>query len=327
MKSALSLIAALAASPAFAGVEEVVDAHILPGYAAFEASAADLRDIAAADCTPDAVRPAWNDTFDAWMAVSHLKFGPIEQDGASVIVAFWPDERSATPKALARLIADQDPIIDTATGTAQISVAARGIYALEYLLYDPQFDEAGDYGCALTQALTADLATIAARVDQDWQDGYAETMRTAGAAGNQTYLSDKEATQALFTALLAGLDFDVEQRLARPLGTFDRPRPNRAEAWRSGRSQRNITLSLQALADLARQLTDGNAPITDAAMTRAIELAEGLDDPILAGVDDPSKRLKIEIVQQAVTTAYDAVLGEIGASLGVSAGFNSADGD
>jgi predicted lipoprotein len=94
MKSALSLIAALAASPAFAGVEEVVDAHILPGYAALEASAADLRDIAAADCTPDAVRPAWNDTFDAWMAVSHLKFGPIEQDGASVIVAFWPDERS-----------------------------------------------------------------------------------------------------------------------------------------------------------------------------------------------------------------------------------------
>jgi predicted lipoprotein len=47
MKSALSLIAALAASPAFAGVEEVVDAHILPGYAALEASAADLRDIAA----------------------------------------------------------------------------------------------------------------------------------------------------------------------------------------------------------------------------------------------------------------------------------------
>ncbi|WP_372806630.1 imelysin family protein, partial [Loktanella salsilacus] len=260
MKSALSLIAALAAAPAFAGVEEVVDAHILPGYAAFEASAADLRDIAAADCTPDAVRPAWNDTFDAWMAVSHLKFGPIEQDGASVIVAFWPDERSATPKALARLIADQDPIIDTATGTAQISVAARGIYALEYLLYDPQFVQAGDYGCALIRALTADLATIAARVDQDWQDGYAETMRTAGAAGNQTYLSDKEATQALFTALLAGLDFDVEQRLARPLGTFDRPRPNRAEAWRSGRSQRNIVLSLQALADLARQLTDGNAP-------------------------------------------------------------------
>jgi predicted lipoprotein len=327
MKSALSLIAALAASPAFAGVEEVVDAHILPGYAALEASAADLRDIAAADCTPDAVRPAWNDTFDAWMAVSHLKFGPIEQDGASVIVAFWPDERSATPKALARLIADQDPIIDTATGTAQISVAARGIYALEYLLYDPQFDQAVDYGCALIRALTADLATIAARVDQDWQDGYAETMRTAGAAGNQTYLSDNEATQALFTALLAGLDFDVEQRLARPLGTFDRPRPNRAEAWRSGRSQRNIALSLQGLADLARQLTDGNAPITDAAMTRAIELAEGLDDPILAGVDDPSQRLKIEIVQQAITTAYDAVLGEIGASLGVSAGFNSADGD
>ncbi|WP_386683795.1 imelysin family protein [Loktanella sp. R86503] len=327
MKLVLTLAAALTASSAFADVNDVVEGHILPGYAAFDAAAADLRDAAAADCSPGAVRPAWNAAFDAWMAVSHLKFGPVEQDGASVIVAFWPDERSATPKALARLIADQDPIIETAEGTAQISVAARGIYALEYLLYDPQFEQAGQYGCALTQALTADLAAIAARINQDWQSDYADTMRSAGEPGNQIYLSEKEATQALFTALLAGLDFNVEQRLARPLGTFDRPRPNRAEAWRSGRSQRNIVLSLQAMADMAQQLTDGTAPVTQAAMIRAIELAEGLDDPILAGVDDPSQRLKIEIVQQAITTAYDAVLGEIGATLGVSAGFNSADGD
>ncbi|WP_394153653.1 imelysin family protein [Loktanella salsilacus] len=327
MKLVLTLAAALTASSAFADVNDVVEGHILPGYAAFDAAAADLRDAAAADCSPGTVRPAWNATFDAWMAVSHLKFGPVEQDGASVIVAFWPDERSATPKALARLIADQDPIIETAEGTAQISVAARGIYALEYLLYDPQFEQAGEYGCALTQALTADLAAIATRVNQDWQSDYADTMRSAGEPGNQIYLSEKEATQALFTALLAGLDFNVEQRLARPLGTFDRPRPNRAEAWRSGRSQRNIVLSLQAMADMAQQLTDGTAPVTQAAMIRAIELAEGLDDPILAGVDDPSQRLKIEIVQQAITTAYDAVLGEIGATLGVSAGFNSADGD
>jgi hypothetical protein len=44
-------------------------------------------------------------------------------------------------------------------------------------------------------------------------------------------------------------------------------------------------------------------------------------------VADPSGRLRIEIVQQSVRAARDAALAEIGPSLNVSAGFNSADGD
>ncbi len=326
MKPVLAFVLAFAAGPVAADVNAVIDAHILPGYAAF-AEATTALDDAAADCAPETIRPAWNEAFDAWLGVSHLRFGPVEQDGRSVVIAFWPDERGATPKALAGLIADEDPIIETPEGTARVSVAARGLFALEYLLYDPQFAEAGPYGCALIRALTEDLAALAAETNEAWQGGYAETMRSAGAEGNATYLSDREARQALFTALLSGLEFTADQRLGRPLGTFDRPRPTRAEAWRSERGQRNVVLSLRALSDLARHLTDDGAPLTDAALAHAIERAESLDDPAFTGVSDPSSRLKIEIVQQAVRAARDAALAEIGPSLGVSAGFNSADGD
>lgn len=326
MKPVLAFVLAFAAGPAAADVDAVIDAHILPGYAAFAEATTVLVD-ATADCAPETIRPAWNEAFDAWMGVSHLRFGPVEQDGRSVVVAFWPDERGATPKALAGLIADEDPIIEMPEGTARVSVAARGLFALEYLLYDPQFSEAGSYGCALVQALTDDLAVLAADVSDEWQGGYAETLRSAGAEGNATYLSDREARQALFTALLTGLEFTADQRLGRPLGTFDRPRPTRAEAWRSERSQRNVVLSLRALSDLARLLTDDGAPRTDAALAQAIERAEDLSDPAFAGVSDPSSRLKVEIVQQAVRAAHDTALAEIGPSLGVSAGFNSSDGD
>ncbi|HBR37591.1 MAG TPA: peptidase M75, partial [Sulfitobacter pontiacus] len=50
------------------------------------------------------------DAFDAWIAVSHLRFGPSETDNRAFALAFWPDSRGATPKTLAGLITDADPV-------------------------------------------------------------------------------------------------------------------------------------------------------------------------------------------------------------------------
>lgn len=327
MKHALILLAALLATPAAADISQAVDDLIMPGYNAFAEQAATLRDTAAQDCKLEAVRPAWNATFDAWLGVSHIRFGPVEQDGRAVSIAFWPDERGAGPRALAGLIADQDPIIETEGGTAQLSAAARGIYGLEHLLYDPQFAEAGAYGCALIRALSADLAQMAADVLADWQSGYATTLRTAGGAQNFVYLSEREGLQALFTALSAGLEFDADVRLGRPLGTYDRPRPNRAESRQSGRSQRNLELSLAALHALALSLSDQPLPQAEAAYARTMSQLTELDDPVFTAVDTPSGRIRLESVQTDLRTYRNDLLGELGPILGVTTGFNSADGD
>ena len=323
----IALLLALLATPAAADLNAALDAQILPGFAAFASQTAALRDAAAADCTPATLHDPYNIAFDAWMGVSHLRIGPLEQGSRAIAIAFWPDERGTTPKALADLIAAQDPIIETTDGVAQISIAGRGLFALEFMLYDPDFSEKSDYSCALIRALTADLAHLAADVQMEWEGGYAETLRSAGQPGNRTYLSQAEGNQALFTALATGLEFTQDSRLGRPLGTFDRPRPLRAEAWRSGRSQRNVILSVQALAGLADALSDGATPLTDAAVAKAVQLAAAFDDPAFAGVSDPSGRLKVEILQQAVIDLRDAILAEVGADLGVSTGFNAADGD
>ena len=131
----------------------------------------------------------------------------------------------------------------------------------------------------------------------------------------------------LFTQLTTALEFDADQRLGLPMGTFDRPRPNRAEARRSHRPLRNVVLSLTALRQLAALLPDAAPEKTLAAFDTAIAEAARLDDPDFAGVDTPQGRFKLESLQNRIRDARAAAIAEIGPALGVSAGFNSADGD
>lgn len=110
------------------------------------------------------------------------------------------------------------------------------------------------------------------------------------------------------------------------MGSSEKPRPERAKAILSGRSLRNVAPSLAGLRDLALAL-HADVPRTRAAFDRALRLAAGLDDPVLAGVSTPQGRVRVEVLQQAVQAARDAVQSEIGGARGVSIGFNSRESD
>ncbi len=321
--SLLALVLSALGLPAVADVPQAVTDHALPGFAAFATATAALDAAAQADCAAQAVQPAYQAAFDAWLGVSHLTPGPLEDQGLTLAIAFWPDPKGLGQKALKTLVATGDPAALTPDAFAQQSVAVRGLFTLERLLYTEPQDA---FHCTLTRAVAADLAAMAALADAGWRDGFADELLTAGEPGNARYLSPAEARQALFTALMTGLEFTFDSRLGRPLGTFDRPRPERAEAIASGRSLRNVTLSLTALRGLAVALVP-DSPSTQAAFDRALALAAGLDDPVFAGVADPAGRLQVEILQQAVDAIRVAALAEVGGTLGVDAGFNAADGD
>ena len=215
-----------AASPE---VSAIVDTHVIPGYSELVTQTAKLAEIAEMDCTPTspALRSAYSSAFDVWISVGHLRFGPSEQNDRAFALAFWPDPRSSTPKALAMLFRDLDPIIYTHERFQSVSIAARGFYALEFLLFDPLYLETPEaaYRCTLIKAITTDMATNAIEILMAWNEGYDDLMRQAGS--NSTYQSDAEAVQQLFTALTTGLEFTSATRLGRPMGTFDQPRPNR----------------------------------------------------------------------------------------------------
>jgi predicted lipoprotein len=316
---ALLLTLALAA-PAAADTAEVVRDHIRPGFAAFAEAAAALADVDS--CDAGALRLAFQSTFDAWMGVAHLTLGPAEDEGRGLSILFWPDPKGLGWKAQKALLLGDPAALEPASLVEQ-SVAARGLPGLERLLYPEAALPAEP--CPLIHATADDMARTAAALAAGWEP-YGELLLTPGRPGNTAYLTEAEARQALFTALATGLEGLADRRIGRPLGTFDKPRPELAESRASGRSLRNVVLSLEALRGMAATLVP-DAMQTLAAFNHALSLAEGLDDPVFAGVADPQGRLKVEILQQAIRSLRETAIAEIAPALGVTLGFNSADGD
>ncbi|WP_435138887.1 imelysin family protein [Pseudopelagicola sp. nBUS_19] len=313
-------------------IQDIVDGHILPRFEALATQTYALSDVAIMDCDPtsDALRSAYGDAFDAWISASHLRFGPTEVDDRAYALAFWPDSRGATPRALNALLADQDPIAASVETYGDVSIAARGFYAMEFLLYDETLIAVGEqkFHCQLVQTISADIALTTSNILEDWLSDYSGKLSEPAPDG--IYRSDEEVLQEIFKSLSTGLQFTSETRLGRPLGTFDRPRPTRSEARRSERSASHVMLSLAALQDLAARLAgdDENMATTlDASFDRAMSQLDDLDDPTFAGVADPQTRLKIEVLQQSIDTIRAVVRDELGPTLGVAAGFNSLDGD
>ncbi|MEL6642735.1 MAG: imelysin family protein [Pseudomonadota bacterium] len=307
-----------------AGVAEVVETHVLPGFAAFADATAELDAVANTACTGAEIEAAYHSAFDAWLGVSHLTLGPIEDRGLTLSFAFWPDPKNQTGKALGRLIAEADPVVEDPVAYADVSVAAQGFFALERMLFDPPDQSA--YTCTLTQAIAAVLASNASAVNGAWSE-FADLLTTAGAPGNTRFQSDEEARRALYTALSTGLEFNHDQRLARPLGTFDRPRPTRAEARRSGRSLRNLEASLRALQDLTTAFRDAPTERLDAAYANAFNRIALIEAGDFSGVANPGQRLRIEALQVDVREIQIETMNEIGAAMGLTAGFNALDGD
>jgi len=313
-------------------IEDIVVVHILPRFETLTKRTQTLMDVAGEECDPtsDRLRLAYGDAFDAWVLASHLRFGPTEIGDRGFALAFWPDSRGATPRALDGLIANQDPIAASVEDYAKVSIAARGFYALEFLLYDDVLMSAGSepYHCTLVQTISADIATTAAQILEDWQSGYAATMLAPTPAG--VYRQDAEVVQEMFKSLLTGLEFTADTRLGRPLGTFEKPRPTRAEARRSGRASAHVMFSLHALQDLAARLSEGDpqlATTLDASFDRAILQLSDLSDPTFASVSQPQTRLKVEILQNSIHAIRSLVRNDLGPTLGVAAGFNALDGD
>lgn len=309
---------------------DVVTTHILPRFENLARASMALAGASAKDCAIDTLRTHYADAFDAWISVSHMRFGPTEVKNRAFALAFWPDSRGATPKALAKLLLDEDVIAQSAVTYADVSIAARGFYALEFLIYDTKISTAGSpvYRCKLIQTVTTDISRLTTEINDEWQLTFASQLLKPSLLGE--YRSDSEALQELFKALLTGLQFTSETRLGRPIGSFDRPRPTRAEAWRSARSSWHVALSIKSLKDLAFHLSKGNVPL-QAKLSNSFNLAYdqviALEDPKFSGVILPQSRLKIEIVQNSIEAIRVIARNELGPHLGVAAGFNALDGD
>lgn len=311
-------------------IEAIISEHILSGFGMLATKTEALKQAAVADCSADSanLRAAWHQAFDAWISVSHLRFGPSEVNDRAFALAFWPDTRGFTPRSLRGLIDESDAIVNSVAEYGEVSIAARGFYAMEFLLFDPKISALGNatYRCALVRVITADIDANADAILAGWTNEYADELRNLGGV----YRTEDEALQELFKALTTGLQFTSDTRLGRPMGSLERPRPKRAEAWRSGRSKHNVTMSLTSLRELALLLARSAPELAERFATgfdKSLNKADQLDDPVFAGVATVRGRFRVEALQQSIDDIRALTASDLGPTLGVAAGFNALDGD
>lgn len=309
-----------------------IASSVIPTYVdQLHRHAALLNEAAVKSCDPDdtALRLSLQNGMLAWASASALGFGPTEADNRAFALGFWPDPRGKTPKALRKLILDNDPIIDSAKGYTDASIATRGFYALEYMLFDPNFRDIGtaEYRCALIQRQAADIARTVDAIHKGW-DSYTDYLINPSETG--PYRTQSEVQRELFKGISTALEFTSGARLGRPLGSFDKPRPKRAEARRSGLSLSLVAASLNSPMDLAVALSADDPELSAQLKERfgkIKQMALDLDDPSLSGVSGPASRFRIEALKQQIDELRTMLTEELGPHLGVSAGFNSLDGD
>jgi predicted lipoprotein len=116
------------------------------------------------------------------------------------------------------------------------------------------------------------------------------------------------------------------------MGTFERPQPRRAEAWRSGRSLENVRRSLEVLRAYAAEtfgpaVGPEHAATVDAQFDAALAAVGQVGEPIDVAVATPQGRIHVEALQVAVRHVQTEVAEHIGPTIGVTAGFNAMDGD
>jgi uncharacterized protein len=340
--------------------EQIVQQHILPRYAMFDRAAAQFAKVAEEACdmpstdAMETMRKAALVAQDAWQAVQHIRFGPVEQEMRSTRLAFWPDVRDRVSRELDEMLSKRDRSALTPSKFPDVNIVVQGFPAVERLLFEKDavrslIDGTVDahYRCALVQAIAANIASIAAAVHKEWSEGndsYAKTMAQAGGE-LALYQRAEEATLDLFKSLHGAVEIVADHKLPRPMGgSIDGAYPTRAEAWRSGRSMANIRRNLEAAqAMYLGENGDGktgfsyfvreiakDAELDDLlhrAFAQTLATANSVKMPLAEAVADPQEREKLEILRVQAAALKSILAKGLTAALVIPLGFNALDGD
>ncbi|WP_298909151.1 imelysin family protein [uncultured Aliiroseovarius sp.] len=300
-------------------------------FGAFRDAAETLAEMSVSYCAAeigqDAHTDAFKQTWLAWAPLDAYQFGPIVQNGAVLSVGFWPDKKDYVGRGLKALLTESPEALQDPATIAQHSAAVQGLPAIERLLFDDL------PACPAVIGISAHLHGMANQLYADWfnKGGWADLAR-APSPENPVYQSADEFTKVLFTAADFELTRIGDARLGRPLGTFNAPRPTRAEAWRAGLSFELIDAQLLGIGTLLEQgfAGDNNLAEIDELLDRINETRmriAAVGTPLDLAVTDPVTRFRVEALQTRIGSLQRQVNESVGPAIGVETGFSAADGD
>lgn len=325
----------------------LVGNHVLPRYAQLAAATSGFAAQAEAYCgngpvtAPANLRDKFHDAAQAWMAVQHLRFGPVGYFDRLQRFYFWPQARGKAARAVSRALAG-DPAAFEPARFARSNAAVQGLLAAEVLVYDDRYSGADRKDCPLLRAVAGNMQRMAADIADGWRSGDAPFARTVTGPGpqNDLFADHREATLAFFRSLHDGLQFIADVRVAPVVGASpDKARPHFAESRLSRRSMHNVVESLEALRALylgeggpgLGDLTRIADPKLDRLMRKAfritVKTARSIGRPLEHAARDPALRPRARKLSLQVRALRQIVRDRLAAALGLAVGFNALDGD
>ena len=326
----------------------LVETHAVPRYERLAVATGAFVVAAEAFCAGESsadqerLRAGFHDAMGAWMGVQHLRFGPVDSRMRGFRFYFWPQARNKVGEAVAELVAAGE---DDAALTARIgrtNVAAQGLLAAEVLVYGGRYLGADAKGCGLLTAVAANMRTMAAGILSEWREGdgaFARLMTTPG-PDNPHFEDHAAGTLAFFQGLHDSLQLIYDINLKPVIGdSAQSVRPVLAESRLSGRSRRNIVVTLEALQAL--YLGEGSAglgeltavadPKLDRLMRKAFRLtlatAQSIEGPVEQAAVDSAHRPQVQKLAKQMQALKQIVRDRLAPALGLSVGFNALDGD
>jgi predicted lipoprotein len=325
----------------------LVDQFVIPAYrnlvqtteAQEKAWAAFAAKREAGDFPP--LRAAYNATADSWANAQFIKTGPITLFLRYDRFAYWPEARNATSRALEQLLISANPKDLQPDSLAHDSVAGQGLTALERLLYEGDDPAAllkrpGKDGAWRTQVglgIARNLAVISRDVLKDWTAPDGVRAAIAANKGWKNLFADApEAARLLLTDLVVGFKLMHDVKLLPVLGAnAAAAKPKSAEAWRSGRSQRDLKLNLAAAQGMTTALADVTTPAhrakIDGLLANAAKAIDAMPADLGEAAADPKRRARVDAARAAIKAAQTEIASTLPGDVGVTLGFNSLDGD
>lgn len=336
--------------PRPAVLDHVAHAVAVPEFAAFagaaEAARGALADLCAETSTSTltAARDAWHAERDAWNRTLPFAFGPrkVEQNALD----FWPVRPTSIEGAVAAAPDDVD-----AAHVAGLGVAARGLPALEYLLWgdDPAAvladlsDPAqGARRCAYARALADDIAARAAALAAAWTDEYAAALADAG-RGSAVYPSIQRGLDEVVNAVIDALLTMVKSRLDAPLGNLTGAAvdPTLLESRYAGRAADDLRASLAGVWAVYHG-ADPDAPAAGLSVlvrardprlddrvraqhARVLDVLDALPGPLADVI--VTDRNAVQTVRDELDTLRRLLKLEVASQLGVTLSLTDNDGD
>ena len=326
----------------------LVETHALPRYERLAVATNAFAEAAESFCAGgngagrEQLRLRFHDAMDAWMGVQHLRFGPVDSRTRGFRFYFWPQARNKVGEAVAELVAEGQDEATLATRIERANVAVQGLLAAEVLVYDDRYFGTDAKACALLTAVAANMRSMAAAMLAEWREGDASFARIMAMPGpDNAYFEDHPAaTLAFFQGFHDSLQLIFDVNLKPVIGeSAATVRPVLAESRLSGRSQRNIVVTIEALQAL--YLGEGSAglgdlttvadPKLDRLMRKAFRLtlatAQSIEGSVEQAAADPARRPPVKKLAKQMQALKQIVRDRLAPALGLAVGFNALDGD